>query len=301
MDMINVLCLDDGRLNYGYIRDRYGISNREFRRDIDFIRERLTDIGYMDKFSSVEYIRKENKKYYVFTGDKPRLNEAFVNSTIADALSRAQGNPLKEQFGAADSTASDDSAPVRYMYTALEKVNYSIFTELVSAIKERRTVTLRYINSQGKETVLDINPMVLINYSQIWYLRAETEYGSIRTYSLSRIVDVKYTEKHFVYDSEKLRANEGSYGIFSGNEDPVWYTVRFRGVAANIVSNQIWHKEQKGKWNDDNSYELSVPAVSDVEIMGKLLSYSPESEPVAPEEFVARYRAIITKCAEAIK
>lgn len=302
MDMINVLCLDDGRLNYGYIRERYGISNREFRRDIDFIRERLTDIGYMDKFSSVEYIRKENKKYYVFTGDKPRLNEAFVNSTIADALSRAQGNPLKAQFEGSDSQKDDEIAPVRYMYTALEKVNYTVFTKIVSAIKERRTVTLRYINSQGKETVLDINPMVLINYSQIWYLRAETVlYGSIRTFSLSRIEDVTYTDRYFVYDKEKLKANEGSYGIFSGNEEPVWYTIRFRGVAANIVSNQIWHKEQKGKWIDDTSYELSVPAVSDVEVMARLLSYSPDSEPVAPEEFVKRYRDIIRKCAEAVR
>ncbi len=301
MDMINVLCLEDGRLNYGYIRDRYGISNREFRRDIDFIRERLTDIGYMDKLSSVEYIRRENKKYYVFTGDKPRLNEAFVNSTIADALSRAQGNPLKALFEGLGGKKEYDEAPVQYMYTALEKVNYAVFVQLLSAIKERLTVTLRYTNSQGKETVLDINPMVLINYSQIWYLRAETEYGSIRTYSLSRIVDVKNTDKHFVYDREKLKANEGSYGIFSSKEEPVWYTIRFRGVAANIVSNQIWHKEQKGRWIDDCAYELSVPAVSDVEVMGKLLSFSPESEPVAPEEFVARYRDIISKCAEVVK
>ena len=56
MDMINVLCLEDGRLNYSYIRNKYGTSNREFRRDIEFIRERLTDIGYMDKLATVEYV-----------------------------------------------------------------------------------------------------------------------------------------------------------------------------------------------------------------------------------------------------
>ncbi len=301
MDMINVLCLEDGRLNYGYIRDRYGISNREFRRDIEFIRERLTDIGYMDKFSSVEFLREGNRNYYVFTGDKPRLNEAFVNSTIAEALSRAQDNPLKEQFEGLDDTREENNAPVRYMYTALERVNYAVFTKLVNAIKERRTVTLRYTNSSGKETELDINPMVLINYSQIWYLRAETVYGSIRTYSLSRIIDITYTEKHFVYDRTKLDAYEGSYGIFSASKAPVWYTIRFHGVAANIVSNQIWHKEQKGKWVEEGCYELSVPAVSDVEVMGKLLSFLPESEPVSPEEFVERYREIIMKCAGGLK
>ena len=84
MDMINVLCLEEGRLNYAYIRDKYGMSNREFRRDIEFIRERLTDIGYLDKFSSVEYVRTGKGNYYVYNGDKPKLNEAFANSTRSE-------------------------------------------------------------------------------------------------------------------------------------------------------------------------------------------------------------------------
>ncbi len=302
MDMINILCLDDGRLNYGYIRDKYGISNREFRRDVDFIRERLTDIGYMDKFSSVEYLRKGGRNYYVYKGDKPKLNEAFVNSTIASALSRAGGDTLLKQFEGIDrKSGKDEIVPVRYMYSALEKVNYSVFTKLVNAIKERRTVKLSYTNSSGKETVQDINPMVLINYSQIWYLRAETIYGSIRTYSLSRIRDVVYTENHFVYDKDKLDESEGSYGIFSGKEEPKWYTMRFYSVAANIVSNQIWHTEQIGSWLDSSSYELSVPSVSDIEVMGKLLSFAPDSEPIAPVEFVERYKAIIKECARKIE
>lgn len=297
--MINVLCLDDGRLNYNYIKERYNISNREFRRDIEFIRDRLSAIGYMDKLSTVEFVRTGGRNYYIFTGDKPRLNEAFVNSTIAEALMRAGDNTLREQFEAQEGEKKSPP-PVRYMYTALEKVNYSVFTTLVSAIKDRRTLRVRYINSRGKETALDINPMVLINYSQIWYLRAETEYGSIRTFSLSRIREIKQTDKHFDYDEKKLEENEGSYGIFSDKTERVWYTIRFKGVAANIVSNQIWHKEQEGKW-DNESYLLSVPAVSDVEIMGKLLSFLPESEPVAPPSFVEKYKEIIKKCALEIK
>ena len=300
MDMINILCLDDGRLDYAYIRDKYGISNREFRRDIDFIRERLTDIGYMDKLSSVEYVRSSKGNWYVFNGDKPRLNEAFVNSTIADALAHAAANPLRAQFEGSGETSSSD-IPVRYLYTALEKVNYSIFTKLVNAIKERRTIELKYVNSKRGETQLSVNPMVLINYSQIWYLKAESEYGTIITYSLSRIKDVIYTERHFEYNSEKLKKSEGSYGIFSSaKKEPQWYTMRFSSVAANIVSNQIWHTDQKGKWIDDETYEISVPAVSDVEVMARLLSYAPESEPVSPPSFVERWRGIISRCSEKI-
>lgn len=299
MDMINVLCLDDGRLDYSYIRDKYGISNREFRRDIEFIRERLTDIGYMDRLSSVEYVRRSGGNYYVYNGDKPKLNEAFVNSTIAEALSRAAYNPLKVQFGGGEETEGvSPDVPVKYLYTALEKVNYAVFTKIVNAIKERRTVSLRYVNSKRGETELRVNPMLLINYSQIWYLKAESEYGTIITYSLSRIKDVTYTDAHFEYNREKLERSEGSYGIFSSaKKEPVWYTMRFHSVAANIISNQIWHKDQKGGWIDGDTYEISVPAVSDVEVMARLLSYAPESEPVSPPSFVARWNDIILRCA----
>ena len=136
MDMINVLCLEDGRLNYSYIRNKYGTSNREFRRDIEFIRERLTDIGYMDKLATVEYVRSDKGNYYVFNGDKPKLNEAFASSPIAEAMRDAAYNPLREQF---DVTKNSDKTlnkrkPVRYMYSAIEKVDYSLFTTLVAAI-----------------------------------------------------------------------------------------------------------------------------------------------------------------------
>ena len=301
MDMINVLCLDEGRLNYGYIRDKYGMSNREFRRDIEFIRERLTDIGYMDKFSTVEYVRASGGGYYVFNGNKPRLNEAFASSAIAEALRDAAENPLREQFEVVPESEKPSfpgfRKPVRYMYSAMEKVNYTNFTVLIAAIKETRSVILDYVNSNGKQTRLEVNPMELINYSQIWYLKTETVYGSIRTYNLSRILKVTMLDKVFRWNGEELKKSEGAYGIFSSAKDkPKWYTMHFFGVAANIVSNQIWHKEQKSRWLDDGIYELSVPAVKDVEIMGKMLSFAPDSKPVAPEDFVERYRKIIKSC-----
>ena len=303
MDMINVLCLEDGKLNYSYIGDKYGMSNREFRRDIEFIRERLTDIGYMDKLSTLEYVRSSNGNYYVYNGDKPKLNEAFASSTIAEALRDAAYNPLREQF---DVTKNNDSnpgerKPVRYMYSAIEKVDYNLFTTLVAAIKEKRSVELDYINVQGKRNTLEVHPMELINYSQLWYLKVETKYGSIRTYNLSRVQKVRMMDSHFQRDDEKLKKSEGAYGIFSSAKDePVWYTMRFYSVAANIVSNQIWHKEERSKWNEDGSYELSVPAVSDIEVMGKMLSFAPDSEPVSPVEFVEKYKETVRKMAEKV-
>mgnify|MGYP001771788990 FL=1 len=306
MDMINVLCLEEGRLNYAYIRDKYGMSNREFRRDIEFIRERLTDIGYLDKFSSVEYVRTGKGNYYVYNGDKPKLNEAFANSTIAEALRDAAKNPLREQFDISwtpEKKAPEGlRKPVKYLYSAIEKVDYNVFTTLVAAIKETRVVEVEYVNTRGKSSVQKLNPMEIINYSQLWYLKAESVFGSIITYNLSRIRKARMLEEKFVFNEEKLRKSEGAYGIFSSAKaEPQWYTIRFYADVANIVSNQIWHNEQKSRWCEDGGYELSVPAVKDVEVMGKMLSFAPDAVPVAPMEFVEKYRTIVKKCMEKLE
>ena len=109
-------------------------------------------------------------------------------------------------------------------------------------------------------------------------------------------------EEKFVFNEEKLRKSEGAYGIFSSAKaEPQWYTIRFYGDVANIVSNQIWHKEQKSRWCEDGGYELSVPAVKDVEVMGKMLSFAPDAVPVAPMEFVEKYRTIVKKCMEKLE
>lgn len=295
MDMINVLCLEDGKLNYSYIKERYNISRRQFSRDIEFIRDRLSDIGYIDTNANIEYIREQDR--YVYNGDLPKLNEAFVNSTISDALARATSNPLNLEGVGRDDL---DEYPVRYMFSEKENVDYKIFASLMSAIKERKVVNIKYSNvTGGGEKSLDVNPMVIINYSQRWYLRADPRFknGRIITYNLSRIISVKETGETFVYKKELLEDSEDGYGIFSkGREGLKWYTMRFYSYSANVISNQIWHNKQKGKWIDKEKgiYELTLPAYNDIEIMGKLFFFLPDAEPIAPKEFVE-------KCKEKIK
>ena len=74
-------------------------------------------------------------------------------------------------------------------------------------------------------------------------------------------------------------------------EKPSIYRMRFYGNAAYIVSTQVWHKEQKGRWAiPDECYELEVPANSTVELLNKLFSFRGDAVPVAPESFVEEYK-----------
>ena len=41
---------------------------------------------------------------------------------------------------------------------------------------------------------------------------------------------------------------------------------------------------------DDDTFELTVPATNDIELVSKVLSYGVKAEPIAPEEFVENYK-----------
>lgn len=295
MDMINVLSLEDGRLNFQYINKKYGITNRVFRRDIEFIRERLTYDNILAPCCEIEYVRSEHR--YVVMGDKEHMVQAFVNATISDALSRSTPNRLKALLEGKEE--EDSFYPIKYLYSAFEKVDYNIFSLLVLAIKNKNKIILDYRNSIGGESHNILCPLSLINYSQLWYLITKRNEGEdIRTFNLSRIISAKIMDETFTFDDYETldKKISSGYGIFTlDDEAPVWYTIRFIGKAAHIVSNQIWHKEQRGEWIDDNTYELTLPSQSDIELLSRVKGYAPDAYPVSPVEFKEAFRSDITR------
>ena len=95
----------------------------------------------------------------------------------------------------------------------------------------------------------------------------------------------------FTDTSELEKIDESGFGIFYNPKAEIKnYTMRFYDNIAYIVSLQVWHKNQSGRWIDDDTFELTVPATNDIELVSKVLSYGVKAEPIAPEEFVENYK-----------
>ena len=71
------------------------------------------------------------------------------------------------------------------------------------------------------------------------------------------------------------------YGIFAGKK-VTWAKLRFSPLAARWVASQDWHPKQKGAFDKDGSYCLSIPYANDRELVMDILKYGPDVEVLEP-------------------
>ena len=278
-----------GRVTTKEIMNIYQVSDRQVRRDISYIKERIERTHFGAK---VELDYDQYEKCYRLYGEPKELERILSQNVIASAVAASSVNPLKEAFQGVELNESK----VKYMTQAMEMPDYSIFFTLMSAIEMKKKVEIIYCRPKNRPFKRVIEPLELINYSSVWYVRAidmNIRNPEIKTYSLSRIKEVNTLDEYFEFsDYDRLKKiDESGFGIFySYREEIKEYTMRFYENIAFIVSAQVWHKNQRGRWIDDDTYELTVPAINEIELLGKVLSYGQKAEPIAPPEFVESYK-----------
>lgn len=292
MAIIDRLCKRDVKLNTKWIVDEFEISDRQARRDIEYIRDRIINTG-IDSDIELIYDRANNE--YRLTGSQEKLEALFAKSVIASAVAESSIDPLREIFGLKEK--SSRFSKVRYISQASEPPDYTIFMKILQSIEDCLRVEIDYENMRKVRSIRVVEPLELINYSAIWYMRAyDSGKKELRTFSLSRVKGItllKESQSFKDYDYLKKEDISG-YGILTGGEIQQ-YTIHFHGDVARAVSNQIWHVNQKGRWIDSQTYELSLPAASDTELVSKTLYYGDAAEPIAPESFVNKYRECVER------
>ena len=305
MMMFYELSRDGGIVSKDDIISEYGITERQLRRDIEYIRDRIISPIAGESDFSIKCIRLDGKSYYRLLGDLSGLKEIRAKSMIADAVAASALDPVRKLL---DESQEEDRKRglvrgrryVKYLSSASELPDYDLFSKLLGLIESGHRISLCYRRIGKEPFTAYIEPLELINYSSLWYLRAyNLDLQVIRTYSLSRIIDVEDTGELISFsDFEELdRQDDSSYGIFSSSAEPELYTIRFKGTPAFLVSSQIWHKDQEGHFIDDEVYELTVPAISYTELLAKTLSFGPDAWPVSPQDFVEAYKCKVSEMA----
>ncbi len=72
------------------------------------------------------------------------------------------------------------------------------------------------------------------------------------------------------------------YGIFAG-ESTRKAVLRFTPEAARWVSREKWHSSQRGEYEPDGSYRLTVPYADETELIMDILRHGRDVEVVSPE------------------
>ncbi|MCC6610566.1 MAG: YafY family transcriptional regulator [Burkholderiales bacterium] len=280
-------------------REALGISLATFKRDLEYLRDRLN--------APIEWDRARGGYRYVAPSpDAPRyelpgvwFNASEIRAllTLQHLLANLQPGLLEPHvkpllarlralLGGAEHPAEEIERRIRIIHLGARAVRLPHFEEVASALLRRQRLRIVYRGrGSGELTEREVSPQRLVHYRENWYLDAWCHLREgLRSFAVDAIERVAVLDQRAetVPDAELDEVLASGYGIFSG---PVaaWATLRFSAARARWVATEQWHPQQKGRFEEDGSYVLEVPYSDPRELIMDVLRHGPEVEFLAPE------------------
>ncbi|MDO5576629.1 MAG: WYL domain-containing transcriptional regulator [Fibrobacter sp.] len=181
---------------------------------------------------------------------------------------------------------------------AYRKTDNDVFRKIADAVLNRKKVKIFYQKPTEKypqERV--ISPQVIIRYKDNWYLDAWCHKSDgLRSFTLNRIHKIEILDQSAIdlNDSDLEKFFSKSYGIFNGPAENI-AEILFTGIAAKMVSEEIWHQDQTGEWNGEESYLLKIPYGNSKELVMDILRWGINAEVLNPPQLRVEISDIIEK------
>lgn len=304
-----------GATSKAFLKEKLEISEATFKRDIEFLRDRLGCPIEWDR-SLRGYVIHDNRTEtgrFELPGVWFDSSEIVALLTMLRLLEGVQPGLLDEQVAPmkarlrrmlADGTTASHSIEnkLRLIHFAPRKVEPKHFQLIASGLLEEKRLYLEYWNRGRKEsTQRIISPQQLVHYRENWILDAWChDKDALRSFALDSIQSVRVLEEPAKEVSpQEMEAHfRSGYGIFAG-EAKHRARVKFTPERAQWVSKETWHHDQASAFLEDGSYVLEVPYSNDQELIMDLLRHCPEVEVLDPPELRARLHSLL--CASATK
>lgn len=171
-----------------------------------------------------------------------------------------------------------------------------LFHDVLGALAQRQRLAITYHGRRRDEvSARDISPQRLTQYRNSWYLDAWCHKAKgLRSFALERIRELKRLDKpaREIDDAELAAHFDQSYGIFSGPARHL-ADLRFTPEMSRWISEESWHPDQEGHFEEDGSWRLKVPFSHARELIMDVLRYGPDVEVLGPESLRKNVAAII--------
>ena len=203
---------------------------------------------------------------------------------------------IREKLGGSEELAANR---IRMINIGKRQGNIKCLGLVTQAVLQGKQITIRYDGRSGDKSRIEkmtehfsrtLSPQRLTHYRDNWYLDAWCHnQEALRTFALERIDDLQLLKtSRKTLSHETLNQHYGqTFGIFGGKVKGI-ATLKFTPHRSQWVAEEIWHKDQKGQWLDDGSYQLEIPYGSDLELIGDILKYGDQVEVMAPSELRAK-------------
>jgi predicted DNA-binding transcriptional regulator YafY len=169
---------------------------------------------------------------------------------------------------------------------SLEALIY--FNELISAIRERRQVQMKYYTiSRDEESVRIVDPYLLYLYRGMWYMHGYCHTRKVvRDFAIWRIRKLVALPTFFKRpDLESVRANLASR--FANIQDEiVQVSVWFDEEASRWIRERIWHPSQYLEDHPDGSCTLTMTVAGLTSVTSWVLGFGRHAKALSPRELV---------------
>ncbi len=304
---IEMLIRNRGLVSFRTLRDELEVSPATLKRDLEYLKDRLgAPIVYDRERNGYKFGEEMRGQKHELPGLWFSERELYsllmahqlLSELDADGVISRHLQPLLERIhqmlGPDEPAAKALLKRVRILHPARRPVPGRCFELVVDALLQRRRITMRYRTRSRAETgERVVSPQRLLHHRNTWYLDAWCHRSDgLRRFSLDAVEHAALldTAAHEVPAAELEAGMDAGYGIYAGARRH-WATLSFDAEAAQWVSREQWHAEQKSRWTDDGRYELQVPFVDQKELAMDVLRHGPHVQVLAPASLRALVRS----------
>ena len=277
------------------IEEELEISHATFKRDIEYLRDRL-NVPIVWSRERQAYVLDPGAELAELPGIWFSPSEIYalleidhlLDSLGAGLLGR-QLEPLRARLrsllDSGDRGHREIRNRIRVLTLGTRRVNRDVFEALSLALLGGKRVFIRHRKrGDGGITERTVSPQRLVHYRYNWYLDAWCHVRQdLRTFAVDAIGQAQVGDEAVrkVAEDELDRVLGAGYGIFAG-ADTETAVLRFTAAAARWVADEVWHSRQVGRIEADGSYVLELPYSREPELVMDLLRHGAGVEVLAP-------------------
>lgn len=286
-----------------------GVSLSTFKRDLDFMKDRLNAPLIWDRTAG-------GYRFGGALGVGPRyalpglwFNESELHAlltmqqllhNVEPGLLARHLQPLQSKLQAllcTGNTAPEEIVKrVRIFSHGRRQMELKHFEVIATATVRRKRLCIEHFN-RGADTRSEriISPQQLIYYRDNWYVDSWCHLrNAVRRFSIDSIEAVTLlpeNTKEIPLKNLRLGFAKG-YGIFSGDHVQ-WANLRINPRRARWAARVTWHPDQRVRFDSKGYFLLDLPYTDDRELLNDIMGLLPDVEILAPIQLQRRLSEIL--------
>ncbi len=287
--LIDQMLSTKGCVNRQQFLDALEISAATFKRDLEYLRDRLgapivwdnnlrgycyekpTQAASQYQLPGLWFNTSEIQALLTMNAWLENLQPGILSDHIKPLQSRIRG-----LLDRGDHSVEEITRRIRILTQARQSSSSDFFQLISQSLLTRKRLAIKHFNRQSAQlTTREISPQRLTFYRDNWYLDSWCHTRkAIRSFSVDAIeqVEILPVEAKEVSDSKLDKELASGYGIFSGAKTKQ-AELRFSPERARWVAQEQWHPEQESYFDEQGYYYLSIPYSQEPELLMDILKH----------------------------